>query len=264
MSCQPLLLNSCLEKKDRTKIDEDERGEIPDLLFPGGKVAQQPGQQPQGRVDRQGRPLLVQQGYQTHTAPDDGSADGAAQKTRNEGALQAEVESSERIDRTAAHPGAPDDHPDTEREAPEQGEGELLRRLPLLGKERFAKGLRTSQQRCQGGDNPQFDQQSNQYLPVGGKDVHSRSSLSGSPRRRPFKVSSGRYSNTRLRRIPGRAPAAGRTRSLPARRNTCFARSPPCRADHSRKNGRSLMKMNHEWTRINTNRPEDRWSSFNH
>ena len=29
---------------------------------------------------------------------------------------------------------------------------------------------------------------------------------------------------------------------------------PPCRADHSRKNGRSLMKTNHEWTRINTNR----------
>ena len=28
---------------------------------------------------------------------------------------------------------------------------------------------------------------------------------------------------------------------------------PPCRADHSRKNGRSLMKMNHEWTRIDTN-----------
>ena len=25
---------------------------------------------------------------------------------------------------------------------------------------------------------------------------------------------------------------------------------PPCRADHSRKNGRSLLKMNHEWTRI--------------
>ena len=39
---------------------------------------------------------------------------------------------------------------------------------------------------------------------------------------------------------------------------------PPCRADHSRKNGRWLMKMNHEWTRINTNRPEDRWTSFNH
>ena len=27
---------------------------------------------------------------------------------------------------------------------------------------------------------------------------------------------------------------------------------PPCRADHSRKNGRSLMKMNHEWTRRDT------------
>ena len=38
---------------------------------------------------------------------------------------------------------------------------------------------------------------------------------------------------------------------------------PPCRADHSRKNGRSLMKTNHEWTRINTNRPEDRWACFN-
>ena len=24
------------------------------------------------------------------------------------------------------------------------------------------------------------------------------------------------------------------------------------------------MKTNHEWTRINTNRPEDRWTSFNH
>ena len=33
---------------------------------------------------------------------------------------------------------------------------------------------------------------------------------------------------------------------------------PPCRADHSRKNDRWFMKMNHEWTRINTNRPEER------
>ena len=40
--------------------------------------------------------------------------------------------------------------------------------------------------------------------------------------------------------------------------------APPCRADHSRKNGRSFMKMNHEWTRMNTNRPEDGWTSFNH
>ena len=35
-------------------------------------------------------------------------------------------------------------------------------------------------------------------------------------------------------------------------------------ADHSRKNGRSLLKTNHEWTRINTNRPKDRWTCFNH
>ena len=27
---------------------------------------------------------------------------------------------------------------------------------------------------------------------------------------------------------------------------------PPCRADHSRRDGRSFMKMNHEWTRIDT------------
>ena len=42
------------------------------------------------------------------------------------------------------------------------------------------------------------------------------------------------------------------------------ARPPPCRADHSRKNSRSLMKMNHEWTPRNTKRHEDRWTSFNH
>ena len=35
------------------------------------------------------------------------------------------------------------------------------------------------------------------------------------------------------------------------------------RADHSRKNGPSLMKTNHQWTRINTTRREDRWTSFN-
>ena len=39
--------------------------------------------------------------------------------------------------------------------------------------------------------------------------------------------------------------------------------APPCRADHSRENGRSFMKTNHQWTRINTNRPEDRWTCFN-
>ena len=38
---------------------------------------------------------------------------------------------------------------------------------------------------------------------------------------------------------------------------------PPWRPDHSRKNSRSLMKTNHEWTRINTNRPEDKWTCFN-
>ena len=38
---------------------------------------------------------------------------------------------------------------------------------------------------------------------------------------------------------------------------------PPCCADHSRKNGRSLVKTNHQWTRINTNRPEDRGTCFN-
>ena len=49
---------------------------------------------------------------------------------------------------------------------------------------------------------------------------------------------------------------AGRPRSQarPARRR---------RADHSRKNGRSFMKTNHQWTPINTNRPEDRWTCFN-
>ena len=31
-----------------------------------------------------------------------------------------------------------------------------------------------------------------------------------------------------------------------------------------RKNSRSLMKTNHEWTPMNTNRHEDRWTSFNH
>ena len=35
-------------------------------------------------------------------------------------------------------------------------------------------------------------------------------------------------------------------------RGTCLAGPTPCRADHSRKNGRSLMKTHHEWTRIDT------------
>ena len=42
-----------------------------------------------------------------------------------------------------------------------------------------------------------------------------------------------------------------------------IAGPPPCRADRSRNNGRSLMKMNHEWTRRNTKRHEDRWTSYN-
>ena len=32
-----------------------------------------------------------------------------------------------------------------------------------------------------------------------------------------------------------------------------LAGPPPCRADHSRKNSRSLMKTNHQWTQIDTN-----------
>ena len=35
---------------------------------------------------------------------------------------------------------------------------------------------------------------------------------------------------------------------------TMVSRSPPCRADHSRKNSRSLTKTNHEWTRIDSKR----------
>ena len=42
-----------------------------------------------------------------------------------------------------------------------------------------------------------------------------------------------------------------RIRIIP-RRSRCSATPPPCRADHSRKNSRSSMKMNHECTRIDT------------
>ena len=42
-----------------------------------------------------------------------------------------------------------------------------------------------------------------------------------------------------------------RIRIIP-RRSRCSAKPPLCRADHSRKNGRSSMKMNREWTRIDT------------
>ena len=84
--------------------------------------------------------------------------------------LQAQVEGSEGIDGPTAHPGASDDHSDTERQSPKPDEGEFFGGFPLLGKERFAKGLRTSQQGRQGGDNSQLDQESNQNLPVGGKD----------------------------------------------------------------------------------------------
>ena len=48
---------------------------------------------------------------------------------------------------------------------------------------------------------------------------------------------------------PGRKPPQG---------SGVLAGPPPWRADHSRESGRSLMKMNHEWTRMNTNRREDR------
>ena len=72
---------------------------------------------------------------------------------------------SERIDGPGAHPCASDDHSDTERQTPKPDESEFLRGFPLLGKERFAKGLGTSQQGCQGGDDPQLDQERNQDPP---------------------------------------------------------------------------------------------------
>ena len=37
-----------------------------------------------------------------------------------------------------------------------------------------------------------------------------------------------------------------------SRQPRSLATPPPCRADHSRKNSRSLMKTNHQWTRMNT------------
>ena len=55
-----------------------------------------------------------------------------------------------------------------------------------------------------------------------------------------------------------------RVPAYPMSGSDSIAGAPPCRADHSRKNGPSLMKTNHQWTRINTNRQEDRWTSFNH
>ena len=42
------------------------------------------------------------------------------------------------------------------------------------------------------------------------------------------------------------------------------SRAPALLCGSFQENGRSLMKMNYEWTRINTNRPEDRWTCFNH
>ena len=48
------------------------------------------------------------------------------------------------------------------------------------------------------------------------------------------------------------------------RRHRMRAGRPRSQADHSRKNGRSSMKTNHQWTPINTNRPKDRWTCFNH
>ena len=51
--------------------------------------------------------------------------------------------------------------------------------------------------------------------------------------------------------------SGGHRDSMRARRPRSRARLfPPCRADHSRKNGRSLMKTNHEWTRIDTHKHE--------
>ena len=41
------------------------------------------------------------------------------------------------------------------------------------------------------------------------------------------------------------------------------ARPPALKGGSFEENGRPLRKMNHEWTRMNTNRPEDRWTSFN-
>ena len=82
-------------------------------------------------------------------------------------------------------------------------------------------------------------------------------------RGRIAKIQGNRKKSPRFRRV------ANRTHSNPpprtgSRQPRSLATPPPCRADHSRKNSRSLMKTNHQWTRINTNRPEDRWTCFNH
>ena len=82
-------------------------------------------------------------------------------------------------------------------------------------------------------------------------------------RGRIAKIQGNGKKSPRFRRV------ANRTHSNPpprtgSRQPRSLATPPPCRADHSRKNSRSLMKTNHQWTRINTNRPEDRWTCFNH
>ena len=50
----------------------------------------------------------------------------------------------------------------------------------------------------------------------------------------------------------------GRFQSAPGHKRRCFRCFPPCRADHSRKKRPivSLIKTNHEWTRMNTKRHE--------
>ena len=82
-------------------------------------------------------------------------------------------------------------------------------------------------------------------------------------RGRIAKIQGNGKKSPRFRRV------ANRTHSNPplrtgSRQPRSLATPPPCRADHSRKNSRSLMKTNHQWTRINTKRPEDRWTCFNH
>ena len=101
---------------------------------------------------------------------------------------------------------------------------------------------------------------------AGGQDFLRDSLPGGSPGFEWSREAAAAFSRGRKPMEPGNPPAEPRRRRQQS--SLVFdlrqAGPPPCRADHSRKNSRSLMKTNHEWTRINTNRPEDRWTSFNH
>ncbi len=142
------------------KTEVDEGGEGPDL-FGCNSTAQEPGEKPQGCVERQRQILaMVQGGKGEDQTTDDGPA-GPEKESEENDRLEGDV-GGEEVGDSGANPYA-----ERERHEKEGEQSDSLRRAAVFGEEQAAKATGAGQHAGHGGDDAQLYQQRDENEPVG-------------------------------------------------------------------------------------------------